>query len=231
MSLWDTLFGDELTRKALADKAYLDPQGIKADPKIEDATARAADLKARQDAATSAASRMEWSRGLGSAAQAISQANMKGGKWGDLLAAGAGGLTQGGDDFLKQRYVQAQTREAQAKARKYEAEASPGNRPGTVRDANGRVMRWNGKRYVGVPQWEQDGYAKVDLPPMPYDYNPDQGVIDPTGKGGGQVQTPDYPGSGGGGMAPKGMRRQDTDGTWYVSRGGRMNDPATWVRE
>jgi hypothetical protein len=176
MAFFDFLFGDENVRAAMKDKSYLDPSGI-TDP-------------TKKTAALEAADRMDWSRGLGAASQAISAANAKGGKWGDLLAAGAGGLTQGSDDLMKQRLLGAQTRQAMAHARKYEAEAKGGQRPPVVRDANGRVWKWNGKRYVGTPEWEQDRYGKVDLPTMPYDYNDDQKVVDPQGaKAGGTVPT------------------------------------------
>lgn len=175
MSIWDTLFGDENVRKAMWDKSLQDPSTL------TDPTQKAAAIEAGK--------RLDISRGLGNAAMAISQANMKGGKWGDLLAAGAGGFNTGADDQLKQQYMRAQTRGALAQAQKHEAEARSLsiNRPQTVRDQYGRVQRWNGKRYVPVPEYDQQGYAKVDLPAMPGDYkdpeNPDQRTVAPPGGG------------------------------------------------
>jgi hypothetical protein len=176
MSLWDTLFGSEDVRKAMSDRTYLDPSAI-TDP-------------AQKAAALEAGKRMEISKGLGNAAAAISAANMKGGRWGDLLAAGAGGFAQGGDDVLKQQYAAAQTRGALAQAKYHEAQAKSYDegRPPTVRDQWGRVHRLVKGQYVAVPIKDQEGYAGLNLPPMPTGYNPDQRVI--AGSSGGQGSQP-----------------------------------------
>lgn len=179
MSFWDTIFGDEDTRAAIRNKSYLDPQGV-TDPDP-------ARQKALRDAAISAGRRMDISADFANMAKAMAESRAKGGKFLDQLSAGGVGFATGSDQTLKQQYMQAQTRGAQAQARKHEAEAKSLsiNRPQTVRDQYGRVQRWNGRRYVPVPEYDQQGYAKVDLPPMPGDYqnpdNPNQTVVAPPG--------------------------------------------------
>lgn len=203
MGMFDWMFGDENVRKALSDRAYLDPSAI-TDP-------------VQKAAALEAGKRMEISQGLGGAAQAISQANMKGGGIGDLLAAGAGGFATGGDDMLKRQYMAAQTRGSMAQARKHEAEAryyggGGSGMPTVVRDADGRVHRLTPKGYKPVPKFEQEGYAKVDLPPMPSALNPDQTVVAGSSPNG-------FP-------YPKGMTYTDTQsGQRYVS------DGTQWIKQ
>jgi hypothetical protein len=158
MGLFDFILGDEATRKALADKTYLDPTAVPEGPE--------------RDAARSAARRMDFSNRFGKAAMAIAQANQKKAGIGDVLGAFGGGFAAGGQDLQAEQLKAAQIRGTLAQAKQREATGALG---GLLKGPSGRIGKgpdgmlyevWrDGSTHV-LPAAKMKGYAGQNVPPL-----------------------------------------------------------------